>query len=252
MNIIAIVSRKGGVGKTATALALGSGLQKKRKSVLFIDLDSQYNLTSGVGADPGAVNAFDLLVNNASVSDAIQKTKQCDIIAGSELLSGADAAISTTGKEYRLKESIESLNYDFCIIDTPAQLGILTINALTAANNVIIPAQADIDSLQGIAQLNNSIEAVKKYCNRDLQVSGILITRYNNRSIINRDMRKNLESVAQQINTHVFTDPIRECTAMKESKAMQTNIFDYAPKSNAAIDYESFINEFLKERKRKK
>lgn len=245
MEVVAIVNRKGGVGKTATAQALGAGLIRKGHSVLYIDLDSQMNLTYGLGADPAGLSSMDVLTGEAAAADAIQHTRQGDVIAGAEALAGADAAIDGTGKEYRLKEALEGLQYDYCIIDTPAQLGTLTVNALTAADSVIIPVQAEVYSLQGIGQLSRTIEAVKKYCNHNLYIRGILITRYNGRAIISRDMLSNLEDAAAQLKTRLYSTPIRECVSIKEAQAQQQDIFSYAPRSNAAKDYTAFIEEFM-------
>lgn len=246
MQTIAIINRKGGVGKTATAQALGAGLIRRKKKVLFIDLDSQTNLSYALAADLSQPNCMDLLTGKVSVSEAIQQTPQGDVIAGTEALATADAIIDGTGKEYRLAEALNGLKYDYIIIDTPAQLGTLTVNALTASNDVIIPVQADIYSLQGIGQLNDTIQAVKKYCNKDLLIKGILTTRYNARAVISKDMQENLAEVAKKLHTRLYSVPIRECIAVKEAQAAQQDIFTYAPKSNAASDYEAFINEFLK------
>ena len=245
MEVIAIVNRKGGVGKTATAQALGAGLIKKGCSVLYIDLDSQTNLTYGLGADAGGLSSMDVLAGDATAQEAIQHTQQGDVIAGAEALAVADAAIDGTGKEYRLKEALEGLQYDYCIIDTPAALGTLTVNALTAADSVIIPVQAEVYSLQGIGQLSKTIETVKKYCNRNLYIRGILITRYNGRAIISRDMQANLEDAAQQLKTRLYSTPIRECVSIKEAQASQQDIYSYAPRSNAAKDYAAFLEEFM-------
>ena len=249
MEVIAIVNRKGGVGKTATAQALGAGLIRKGCSVLYIDLDSQTNLTYGLGADPEGLSSMDVLTGEATAQEAIQHTPQGDVIAGAEALAGADAAIDGTGKEYRLREALEGLQYDYCIIDTPAALGTLTVNALTAADSVIIPVQAEVYSLQGIGQLSKAIEAVKKYCNHDLYIRGILITRYNGRAIISRDMQSNLEEAAQQLKTRLYSTPIRECVSIKEAQAQQQDIYSYAPRSNAAKDYAAFIEEFTERKK---
>ena len=246
MEVVAIVNRKDGVGKTATAQALGAGLLRKKKKVLYIDLDSQTNLTYGLGASVSGLTSMEVLTGEATAQEAIQKTAQGDIIAGTEALAGADAIIDGTGKEYRLKEAIDGLQYDYIIIDTPAQLGTLTVNALTASNSVIIPVQAEIYSLQGIGQLNKAIEAVKKYCNKDLSIRGILITRYNGRAVISKDMQANLQEAAEQLNTRLYSTPIRECVSIKEAQASQTDIYSYAPRSNAAKDYEAFIKEFTK------
>ena len=249
MEVVAIVNRKGGVGKTATAQALGAGLARKKKKVLYIDLDSQTNLSYGLGADPEGPNSMDVLTGEATAAEAIQHTPQGDAIAGSEALAGADAAIDGTGKEYRLKEAIDGLQYDYIIIDTPAQLGTLTVNALTAANSVVIPVQAEVYSLQGIGQLSKTIEAVKKYCNRDLYIRGILITRYNGRAVISKDMQSNLKDAAEQLKTKLYSTPIRECVSIKEAQAIQQDIYTYAPRSNAAKDYEAFIKEFTERKK---
>lgn len=246
METIAIVNRKGGVAKTATAWALGAGLKRKGYSVLYVDLDSQQNLSYGLGADPAGLNSMDLLTGDATAPEAIQHTLQGDAIPGTEALAGADAIIDGTGKEYRLKEALKGLQYDYCILDTPAALGTLTVNALTAATSVVIPVQPDIDSLQGLAQLNKAITAVKKYCNKKLQIRGILITRYNGRAVISRDMQSNLAEVAPQMHTRLYSTPIRECSAVKEAKASRQDIFTYSPRSNAAKDYTDFVNEFLK------
>ena len=247
METIAIIHRKGGVGKTATAQALGSGLIRKGCRVLFVDLDSQTNLTYGLGADAGQVNSMDVLTGEATAQEAVQHTQQGDVIPAGEDLAGADKVITDTGKEYKLKEALADLagSYDYVIIDTPAALGTLTINALTAADSVIIPVQADIYSLQGIEQLNQIIEAVKKYCNPALYIKGILATRYNGRAIISKDMLSNFEEAAEQLNTRLYSTPIRECISIKEAQASQQNIFEYAPRSNAAKDYNAFIDEFL-------
>lgn len=249
MEVIAIISRKGGVGKTASVLALGAGLLRKGYSVLYVDLDSQTNLTNGLGAGTEGLSSMDVLTGNATAQEAIQHTPQGDIIAGAEALAGADALIDGKGKEYRLQEALDGLQYDFIIVDTPAALGTLTINALAAASSAIIPVQADIDSLQGIGQLNKTIEAVKKYCNHDLYIRGILVTRYNGRAVISRDMLSNLEDIARQLNTRLYSTPIRECVAVKEAKASQQDIFSYAPRSNAAKDYAAFIEEFTERKK---
>ena len=247
MEVVAIVNRKGGVGKTASVLGLGHGLIKKGYKVLFLDLDSQTNLTHSIGASADGLTTQDLLTGGADPAQAIQRTEQGDIIPGSEDLAGADISITGKGKEYRLQKALKGIagKYDYIIIDTPAALGTLTVNALTAANSVVIPVQAEIYSLQGIGQLNEAIDAVKKYCNPSLQIRGILLTRFASRSILARDMRDNLEDTAKQLHTRLYKTPIRECIAIREAAALQESIFTYAPKSNAAKDYNAFVDEFL-------
>ena len=247
MKVIAIVSRKGGVGKTATAHALGAGLLKRGNKILYVDLDSQTNLSFSVGATQESANALDLLTGACSITEAIQHTKQGEIIRGCEQLAGADILLTDTGKEYRLKEALAQIKgrYDYAIIDTPAALGTLTVNALTAADFAIIPVQAEIFSLQGIGLLKETVDRVKKYCNKSLKVSGILVTRYKGRATLSKDMRDNLEGAAKELTTKLFSVPVRECISVAEAQAMRQDLFTYAPRSNAAKDYDAFIEEFL-------
>jgi chromosome partitioning protein len=245
---LAIINQKGGVGKSTTALAIGAGLSLKGYSVLFIDLDAQGNLSYTLGADTKGYNAMGVLERPETAKAEIQHTPQGDIIASSPKLAGADKLLEETGKEYRLKEALESLQgaYDYIIVDTPPALGILTINALTACTGAIIPAQADIYSLQGIGQLNSTIETVKKYCNPSLSIMGIVITRFNGRSIIRREVAEMLEHTADHLHTKLFSSKIRECTALVEAQATKQNIYSYAPRSNATADYKALVDEIIK------
>jgi chromosome partitioning protein len=178
-------------------------------------------------------------------SDAIQHNERWDAIPASLALSGADIHISDTGKEYRLKEALEPIrgNYDYIIIDTPPALGVLMTNALTACTGAIIPAQADRYSLKGIVQLHSTIDTVKKYCNPTLKVLGILLTRHNTRAILSRDIAEVIEQTAGKLDTRLFKAAIRESIAIKEAQAARQDIFTYAPKSNAALDYGAFVDE---------
>ena len=134
------------------------------------------------------------------------------------------------------------------MLDTPPALSTITVNALTAADYVIVPAQADILSLQGISQFFETAATVKKYCNPKLDVSGIVLTRFSNRTILSRDLRKAFEQVAAVNGTKVFASEIRESVSLKESQAMRTDVFTYAPKSNGASDYAALIEEFLNDK----
>lgn len=131
------------------------------------------------------------------------------------------------------------------MIDTPPALGILTVNALTASHDLIIPSQADVYSLQGIVQLYETINAIRKYCNPSLAIAGILLVRFNARIILNREILAVMEQTTQQLQTKVFATRIRECIAVKEAQAKQTDLFSYAPDSTAAADYELFIREYF-------
>ena len=251
MKTISIVNRRGGVGKTITAQSIGAGFIHKGYRVLFVDLDSQCNLTYDTGAAKAPLTSMEVLTGTATAEEAIQHTDGGDIIPASPSLAVADTTIEGVGKEYRLTEALKEIagNYDYCIIDTPPALGVLTINALTASQKVIIPAQAEVHSLQGIGLLHEAIQAVQKYTNPKLKIEGILITRYNGRAILSKDMRENIEGMAKDLNTKVFSTPIRECIAVKEAQASQKDIFTYSPKSNASADYMALIDDLLQSEK---
>ena len=253
MKTVSVINQKGGVGKSTTAEMLVSALSLKGFKVLAIDLDAQGNLSQSLAADLNSPTILEVLTEEISAKEAIKKAR-ADVISSNKALAGADAFIADTGKEYRLKEALEKIakNYDFCIIDTPPALGILTINALTASDSVIIPAQADIYSLQGIENLEETIKAVKKYCNPNLKIEGILLTRYNPRTILSREVSEMAEKLAEKLETKLFKAKIRDAVAVKEAQISQESLFKYAPKSNVTKDYEGFINEFLgKERSKK-
>jgi chromosome partitioning protein len=243
----AIINQKGGVGKSTTAHALGAGLSFKGFRVLFVDLDAQANLTHTLSIKPGGPISMDVLMREATAPQAIVHGERWDCIPAAPALSGADMTLNVTGKEYRLREALEPIagNYDYIVIDTPPALGILAVNALTACTGVIIPAQADIYSLQGIGHLYGTIETVRKYCNPNLHIKGILLTRYNPRSILTRDITDMIEQTAKELNTIVYKTAIREAIAIKEAQARQRDIFDYAPKGNATEDYRRFVEEVL-------
>lgn len=246
---IAVINQKGGVGKSTTSNAIGAGLFQRGYKVLFIDLDAQGNLSYSMKCENKPLSSLEVLTGTATAKEATLTTPQGDIIPASPALASADTIITDTGREYRLKEALEPLKevYDYIIIDTPPALGTLTINALTACDSVIIPAQADIYSLQGIGQLNQTIQTVKRYCNSDLTIKGIVITRYSPRAVLTRDMTDLLEDTAKQLNTKVFTSRIRECIALKEAQASQIDIFTYNPRSNAGIDYKALLEEMIGE-----
>lgn len=247
MHIYAVINQKGGVGKTTTVSALAGGLKLGNNRVLAVDLDPQGNLSFSFGAEPDGKSALGLLTGELPAADAVVHTEQGDIIPGGRALSGADAFITDTGKEYRLREALAGLEsrYDYIVIDTPPALGILTVNALTACTSVIIPAQADVYSLQGIEQLGETVSAVKKYCNSGLYIEGILLTRYNPRSVLSRDILSFMEQMAARLETKVFNAKIREAVSVREAQMLRQDIFSYAAKSNVAADYSTFIDELL-------
>lgn len=252
-KIITIINQKGGVGKTTTALSFGAGLGLKKKKVLLIDLDPQTNLSFVFNAgEVKTTTICDVLLHKANILDSINHTKNYDFITSHSDLALADSMLTKTGKEYILSEVLETIksNYDYIIIDTPPALGVLTINSLSASDECIITSQADIFSIQGITQLYETITAIKKYCNSKLIIAGILITRFNSRTILSKDMLEVLKDFAEKINTKIYNTKIRECIAIKESQAMQTDIFTYSKGSNASKDYNDFIKEYMTNEKR--
>lgn len=247
MEIITVTNQKGGVGKTTTAQHLAIGLKKKGYKVLLVDFDQQGNLTYSLNCDV-KLTIYDVITQEISAEKAIFHSPECDIIPGNILLSKAEKEFTETGREFLLRDALEPIKdkYDYIIIDTPPTLGILTVNALTCSDSVIIPAQADIFSLQGFGQLNNLINQVKKYTNKNLTIKGVLLTKYSERTILNRQLKNRAEKISEQINTKVFTSTIREATSIREAQTNKTNVFDYEPKSKVAKDYSAFIDEFLK------
>ena len=246
MKTLAIVCQKGGVGKSTTALNLGAGLALKGQKVLFVDLDAQGNLTETLGGG-GDLTAMDVLTGEATAEEALRTVALGGLIPAGPNLAGADMVVSDARREYRLRDALAPFTegYDYAIIDTPPSLGILTINALTAATEAIVTAQADVYSLRAIGKLSMTIEAVRKHCNDALLIGGILLTRHSTRAILSRDMTEMIEQTAAALHTKIFKARIREAVAIKESQVCQQDIFTYAPKSGAAGDYQDFVNEYL-------
>ena len=247
-TVTTITNQKGGVGKSTTAEALAEGLNRKKKKTLLIDLDQQGSITLTAGATPGKPTAYEIFTKQVEASEAIQhRPGRADIIPASPSLVRLDLELTATGKEYRLKERLAPLlsMYDYIIIDTPPALGIITVNALTASNSIVIPAQADVYSLQGIGQLTDTVEAIREYTNAELTLKGILLTRHNARSILSRDMAETAKATAEKMGTFLYNAVIREAVALKEAQATQQPIYEYAPRSNPASDYMKFVKEYM-------
>lgn len=251
MKTITLSNQKGGVAKSTTSSALASGLSKKGYRVLVIDTDPQCNLSLGAGADILNMDQtlFDVFKGTAELTDLIQKTALgYDLVTGGLALAGADMDFTQTGREYMLREALDDIrgDYDYCIVDTAPSLGILTVNALTASDSVIIPLTADLYSIQGLSQLNLLIKRVRKYSNKDLKIAGLLITRHDERTNVSKALMDQINQTAEKLGTKVFSKPIRNSVAVRESQVMRSDLFTEAPKANATVDYQSFIDEFLK------
>lgn len=264
-EIITVATQKGGTGKTTTVNALGAALTCKGYRVLMVDIDPQANLTFTMQAENSGKTSYDVLTGKYNAADTVsritipqakpsekssashEELSVREVIPASEALSGLDLELTAIGKEYRLKEALKSVksDFDYIIIDTPPSLGILTINALTASDRVVITAQADVYSLQGIWQLFKTIEAIHRYTNPQLTVQGILLTRHNPRSVLSRDLTDMIEDTAGQLGTFLYKTTIREGIAVKEAQASRMDLFSYAPRSKVAQDYRDFTDEFL-------
>lgn len=248
MEIIVITNQKGGVGKSTTAEAFAEGLHLKQYKVLLIDLDPQGSISLSVNVNTYSKTVYNFMVEQVDAHEVIQqRTHGIDIIPASSDLAKIDMLFQESNRSYVLAKKMEPLKalYDYIIIDTPPALSLLTINAFTAADSVIVPAQADLYSLQGIGQLFDTIETIKQHTNPNLQAKGIVLTRHNKRSILSREMSEQTKETAEQLGTFLYDTKIRECIALREAQINQQSIYAYAPKSNAAEDYLQFTNEFI-------
>lgn len=249
-RITACCLQKGGTGKSTTAHALSTGLTARGFKVLTIDLDPQGNLSHTMQADTNKKGLFEAL-SGEPIIGLIQKTLQGEIIASSSQLVGADKIFIDFGMEYLLSEALVPIkdNYDYIIIDCPPQLGVLVINALVASTDIIIPITSDLYAMQGLAQLFSNIEKVRHRPNPGLRIDGILLTKYSNRSILSRDLKDDIEKQAAVLGTKLYTTIIREGVSIREAQTQRISIFDYAPTSNPAIDYNNFISEYINGRR---
>ena len=245
-KVIAIANQKGGVGKTTTTHNVAASLTYKGYKVLMVDLDPQGNLSFIAGADNvSKPTVYELLSGKAAIEETLQETKSGDIIPANILLSGADMEFT---RPELLRGKLEAVkdNYDYVLIDTPPSLGILTINALTAADSVIIPMSADVLSLQGISQLHNTIEAVQGRSNPGLTIEGLLFTQHNNRTLLSREFTKATKAVAKRMNTKVFKTAIRASVATREAQANQVDVITYSPVSPTSEGYNALTAEIIK------
>ena len=246
MRIISVANQKGGTAKTSTAHALVTGAAYKGKRSLAIDFDPQGNLSFIMGADANRAGDYELMKQQAQAAQIIQYTSQGDIIPASLNLAAADTEFSgKPGRDFFLQAALEPLQdaYDVVVIDTPPTLGTLLVNALTASDEVIIPMNADILSLQGLYQLAETINQVKSFCNKGLKVTGILLTRYSGRTVLARDIKETIEAKCAELGIPLLNTVIRDGVAVREAQTTQESLFAYAPNSNPAKDYLQLFDE---------
>jgi chromosome partitioning protein len=243
-KIISISNHKGGVGKTTSAINIGAGLNRLGQRVLLIDLDPQANLSQSLGiTDPertiyGAIRGEHKL-------EPTQIIKGLDVIPSTLDLSGAEVEmIGEAGREYILKELLEPMRelYDYVLIDTPPSLGLLTINAFTASDEIFIPLQAQYLPLQGLTKILEVVDKIKRRLNKELRIGGLIITQYDSRKVLNRDVASTIGSVFQ---AETFTTRIRDNVALAEAPSQGLDIFRYSPKSYGALDYLELCQEIL-------
>lgn len=267
MEIITITNNKGGTSKTTTAQCLAVGLAINNKKVLLVDSDPQGNLSYVFKVLNAPNNLYTLYTAKSDINNSRyrvninynNKKYDIDIIPSSKYLANADNEFLrepyiSIGCQELLKSNLDIVKdlYDYIIIDTPPTLGILTLNALVSSTSAIVPMNADIFSIQGLTALKEKIDMIKQRLNPSLNIKGILLTKYNERAILNRDLRASIEQATKQFNTKVFNTYIRESVAVRESQTNGTCVLLQAPNNNASIDYMIFIKELLKDREDKR
>jgi chromosome partitioning protein len=251
-KVITISNHKGGVGKTTSAINIGVGLFQLDKSVLLIDLDPQANLTQSLGIREPEFTIYGALRGDYKAQpmpiggNPYEPNASLHLIPSTLDLSGAEVEMSgEAGREYLLREVIEPLraSYDYIIIDSPPSLGLLTINSLTASDEVLIPLQAQYLALQGLTKLLEVVDKIKKRLNRELKVGGVFVTQFDKRKVLNKDV---LETIEAHFKDLVFKTKIRDNIALAEAPSKGLDIFSYQPKSYGAEDYLALCKEIVK------
>lgn len=247
MRIIAFLNQKGGVGKTTTTLNIGAGLANLKKKVLLIDLDPQASLTHSLGIEPQELSCtiHELLKKECLFEEAALKKNNLTLLPASIGLSGLEKeCTNVVDKEYIVKKVIKTLpKFDYMLIDCPPSLGFLTINALAAAQEIIIPVQTEFLALQGLSQLLDTITVIQQNINPKLQICGIIGTRFNRRKM-HKDV---VEFLQIHFRDKTFNTVIRENIALAEAPSFGKTIYDHNPTSNGAKDYKTLCKEILKQ-----
>jgi chromosome partitioning protein len=250
-KVIAFANQKGGVAKTTTTLNLAVAFSEKGFRVLCIDMDPQGNLTMSQGIDPDALDKsmYDVLVHQISIREVIRK-REIDVACASIDLAGAEIAMSTMiGRERSLEKAVKQIaeDYDFICIDTPPSLGLLTINALTVADKVIVPVQCEYLSMRGLIQLQNTLQMIRENLNPDVDIAGILPTMVDTRTL---HAREALEILEENFGDRVFGARIRKTVRFAEAPVKGMSVLRYDPTGPAAHAYRQLAQEVLSNGKR--
>ena len=249
-KIICLSNHKGGVAKTCSVTNIGAGLSKLGKKCLLIDLDPQANLSICFGVRDPKKTIYGALKGEYDLKKAITTiNEKLDLVPSNLDLSGAEIELSSeAGREVILQELITPIkkNYDYIIVDCPPSLGLLTINALTASEEVFIPLQAQYLALQGLTKLTEVIDKIKKRLNKKLNIGGVIITQYDHRKILNRDVAGAIEKHFKNRRERVFKTKIRDNVALAEAPSSGTDIFRYNSKSYGAQDYLDLCKEIIR------
>lgn len=249
MKILAVCNQKGGVGKTTTSINLAASLAHLGKKVLIVDTDPQANATSGIGIDKNDVekSVYNILVEEENINNTIKHTeyKNLDIIPSSIELAGAEVElVSAISREQRMKNAIASLEekYDYIIIDCPPSLGLITLNSLTAADGVIIPVQTEYYALEGLSQLINTFNIVRKHLNASLDIFGVLLTMTDTRTNISNQVS---EEVREHFQGKAFETIISRSVRLSEAPSFGEPIIEYAKGSKGAKQYLALAKEVI-------
>ena len=248
-KVISVANQKGGVGKTTTTVNLSTILAKKGKKILLIDADPQGNATSGLGIEKEVeFSTYDILVNDTEIKQALQKTmiKNLMLCPSNMNLAGAEVElVSMMSREQRLKEKLEEVKdvFDYIFIDCPPSLGLITLNAFTASDSVLIPVQCEYFALEGLGQLLNTVNLVKKHLNKTIMIEGALLTMYDIRTNLSNQVVK---EVKKYFNDKVYKTVIPRNVRLSEAPSYGMPITEYDSRSKGAKAYMKFAKEFLK------